>query len=324
LSTDIKRISLAMSKLLVVFGATGQQGGSVVSHVLNDAELSKQYKVRAVTRDPSSSKAEALTTKGVEVVKADLSDPASLSSALKGAHTIFFLTSPSMGPNAKSDELGQGKGVADAAVAAGVQYIIFSTLPHVERLSGGKYTKVAPFDAKAEVEDYIRTLPLKSSFFSPASFMQNFQRMMPPHPSQDGAFVLARPVSPDTWLPLIDTVGDAGKYVGAILAEPDKYEGKVFCSASAVYSMTEIVEIMSKVSGKTVKYEQVPVETFRSHLPSPAAYADVLVEMMFYQQHFGYYGPQTKELVTWAAENARGKVHSLEDYLRENPLPSLK
>jgi hypothetical protein len=142
LSKDIKRISLAMSKLLVVFGATGQQGGSVVSHVLNDAELSKQYKVRAVTRDPSSSKAEALKTKGVEVVKADLSDPASLSSALKGAHTIFFLTSPSMGPNAKSDELGQGKGVADAAVAAGVQYIIFSTLPHVERLSGGKYTKV--------------------------------------------------------------------------------------------------------------------------------------------------------------------------------------
>jgi uncharacterized protein YbjT (DUF2867 family) len=313
-----------MSKLLVVFGATGQQGGSVVSHVLNDTELSKQYKVRGITRDPLSAAAEALKTKGVDIVKADITDPSSLSSAMKGAHTVFFLTSPVMRPDAKNEELAQGKAVVDVVVAEGVQYLIFSTLPHVSRISGGKYTKVAAFDAKAEIEDYIRTLPIKSAFFSPASFMQNFQRIMAPHPTEAGTFVLARLVSPDTQLPLIDTAGDAGKYVGAILADPDKYEGKVFCSASAVYTMTEIVEIMSKVSGKTVKYEQIPEETFRQYIPFSGHYADGLIEMMLYQQDFGYYGPQTKELVAWAAKNARGKVHTLEEYLTENPLRSLQ
>lgn len=79
-----------MAKLLVVFGATGQQGGSIVSHVLDDAELSKQYKIRGITRDPSSSAAEILRRKGVDVVKADMTEPSSLSAAVKGAHIVFF------------------------------------------------------------------------------------------------------------------------------------------------------------------------------------------------------------------------------------------
>ena len=313
-----------MCKLLVVFGATGQQGGSIISNVLDDAELSKQYKIRGITRDPSSSAAEALKKRGVDVAKADMTDPSSLSSVLKGAHTVFFLTAPVMGADAKNEEFAQGKGVVDVAVAEGIQYMIFSTLPHVTRISGGKYTKVAAFDAKAEIEDYIRTLPIKSAFFSPASFMQNFQRIMAPYPSDNGTFVLARLVSPATQLPLIDTVGDAGKYVGAILADPDKYEGKVFCSASAVYTMTEIVDIMSKVYGKTVRYEQIPEEAFRQQLRFSGPYADGLIEMMLYQQDFGYYGPKTKELVAWAAENARGRVHTLEEYLKNNPLVALQ
>ena len=313
-----------MCKLLVVFGATGQQGGSIISHVLDDTELSKQYKIRGITRDPSSSAAEALKKRGVDVAKADMTDPSSLSSVLKGAHTVFFLTAPVMGADAKNEEFAQGKGVVDVAVAEGIQYMIFSTLPHVTRISGGKYTKVAAFDAKAEIEDYIRTLPIKSAFFSPASFMQNFQRIMAPYPSDNGTFVLARLVSPATQLPLIDTVGDAGKYVGAILAEPDRYEGKVFCSASAVYTMTEIVDIMSKVYGKTVRYEQIPEEAFRQQLRFTGPYADGLIEMMLYQQDFGYYGPKTKELVAWAAENARGRVHTLEEYLKNNPLVALQ
>jgi uncharacterized protein YbjT (DUF2867 family) len=187
-----------MSKLLVVFGATGQQGGSIISYVLDDAELSKQYRIRAITRDPLSSDAEVLAKKGVDVVKADLGDPRSLSLAMKGAHTVFFLTLPvAIGPDPKHEEFAQGKAVVNAAITEGAQYIIFSTLPPVSRISGGKYTKVAAFEAKAEIEEYIRKLPIKSAFFSPASFMQNFQRIMAPQLSEDGTFILARHVSPD-------------------------------------------------------------------------------------------------------------------------------
>ena len=305
-----------MTKVLLVFGATGQQGGSIVSFVLSDPTLSKQYSIRAVTRDPSSPGAKALNEK-VDVVKADLDDMASLHTAMKGADTVFAMTAPAFGPDAKAKELAQGKQIADVAVAEGVQYIIFSTLPHVSTVSGGKYTKVSGFDAKAEVQEYILKLPIRSAFFAPGSFMQNFHSVMALRPTANGEYVIARHISPHTQLPLIDIVGDTGKYVGAILAEPDKYQGKTFCAATALYSMEEMAQIISKVSGRTVKYQQISEDTFRQNLPP---WGDMLIEMMLYQQDFGYYGPQTKELVAWAAEHARGKVNTFEEYLTENPL----
>jgi uncharacterized protein YbjT (DUF2867 family) len=57
-----------MTKLITVFGATGNQGGSVVSNILDNAELSKTYKIRGITRDVSKPAAKALTEKGVEMV----------------------------------------------------------------------------------------------------------------------------------------------------------------------------------------------------------------------------------------------------------------
>ncbi len=81
-----------MSKLLVVFGATGQQGGSVVDYVINDPELSKQYRVRGVTRDPSKPAAQALRQKGVELVQGDLDHAESVAQALQGSHTVFLTT----------------------------------------------------------------------------------------------------------------------------------------------------------------------------------------------------------------------------------------
>jgi uncharacterized protein YbjT (DUF2867 family) len=57
-----------MSKLLTVFGATGNQGGSVIRTVLEHPQLSKTYTIRAVTRDVSKPAATALKDKGCEVV----------------------------------------------------------------------------------------------------------------------------------------------------------------------------------------------------------------------------------------------------------------
>jgi uncharacterized protein YbjT (DUF2867 family) len=308
-----------MSKLLVVFGATGQQGGSVIHTVLNDPELSQQFALRGVTRDPASSKAQALKEQGVEVVQADVDDDASILPALKGAHTVFSMTAPSFNPAWKGSEWIQGKAIADAAVAQGAQYIIFSTLPHVKVVSGGKYTKVMGFDIKAEVEDYIHKLPIRSAFFAPGSFMQNWLSNMKPKKSADGVYYVERHVSPQTQLPLIDTPGDTGKFVAAILAEPDKYEGKVFCAATRLYSMVEIAQIISKVTGKDVRYRQASEEEALKILP-PAPYGPMLVEMMCYQQDFGYYGPGTKDLVAWAVEHARGEPIEFEEFLKMNPL----
>ena len=307
-----------MAELLTVFGATGQQGGSVVDYVINDPELSKLYKVRGITRDITKPAAQALQQKGVEIIEADSDDKASLKQAMHGAHTVFGITATIYDEKLKERELAQGKAMADAAVAAGVQYFIFSTLSNGSKISGGKIQKMAHFDVKAEIEEYIRAQPMKSAFFAPGSFMQNFNHFMAPRPAGDGTYTIANFVTPETQLPLIDTVDDTGKYVGAILAEPKKYEGKVFSASTRLYSYSEIVKIMSKASGKKVNYKQLPLNVWSSFLPTESK--DYMVDMFLWIQDYGYYGPQTEEVVDWTAKQARGKLTTLEEYLTRCPL----
>lgn len=221
----------------------------------------------------------------------------------------------------KAREIAQGKNIADVAVAVGVQYLIFSTLPHVTKISGGRYTHVAPFDSKAEVELYIRSLPIRAAFFNPGSFMQNFYGALAPQPAGDGTFVIASSGSKETQFPLFDPVADSGKYVGAILASPGQFEGVQLCAAENLYSLEEIAALMSRVSGKTVRYVQVEQSVYRGFLPPSGK--DIYSEMMLYYQDFGYFGPQSKELTTWARQYASGKLTSFEEFLRNNPLPSL-
>ncbi|KAH8698924.1 hypothetical protein BGW36DRAFT_426607 [Talaromyces proteolyticus] len=307
-----------MSNVLAIFGATGQQGGSVINYVLNDPELSQKYKIRAITRDVDSEKAKKLKEK-VEVVQGDVYDRSSLEKALAGVHTVFAMTAPSLGKHGAETEYNNGKTIADVTVEKGAKYIIFSTLPSVRDISGGKYTKVSTFDAKAKVEQYIRRLPIKSAFYCPGSFMENFaaQPFMAPKKSEDGTWVMSRHNSPESLVPLVDAVGDSGKFVGAILAEPDKYEGKTFSAATALYSLEEIAQIMSKATQKTIVYKQISLEDFKKSLPFAA---DIFAQVFSFSEEFGYYGPSSKELVAWAVENARGKLSTFEEYLDAHPL----
>lgn len=305
-----------MSSILAVFGATGQQGGSIIKYVLEDPELSQKYKIRAITRDVNSAKAKHLQEK-VEVVQGDVSNRASLETALTGTHTVFIMTTPTLDPHGET-EYQNGKRIADVAIEKGASYLIFSTLPSVIDISNGKYTQVTPFDAKARIEAYIRSLPIKSAFYCPGSFMENFQSQtfLAPRQVSDDTWVMARHVSPKTLYPLIDAVGDSGKFVGAILAQPDKYQGKTFHAATALYTLEEIVAGLSKRTGKNIVYEQVSVEEFKQKLPFMA---DVFAEGFSYQEEFGYFGPGSEELVAWAVENARGKLSTFEEYLEAHP-----
>ncbi|KXJ88006.1 hypothetical protein Micbo1qcDRAFT_167116, partial [Microdochium bolleyi] len=220
-------------KTLAVLGATGHQGGSVINFVLNDAVLLKEYTIRALTRDPESPAAQALLAKGngdIEVVKADVASRASITAALRNAHTVFAVTTPSLGPDAVDTEYNTATLIADAAAEQGVQHFIWSTLTNITEASGGKYTRVTAFDAKAKAEVYIRGLAgqgkFKASFFAAGSYMENFadQSFLAPtrRVVSDGEeeWVLTRPCVPGARVPLIAAKADIGKFVGAILAEP--------------------------------------------------------------------------------------------------------
>ena len=81
-----------MSKLLTVFGATGNQGGSLINHVLHNPELSKLYRLRGITRDISKQSAITLRNKGVEIIEADLDTPSTLVAAIEGSYIVFSVT----------------------------------------------------------------------------------------------------------------------------------------------------------------------------------------------------------------------------------------
>lgn len=187
---------MSASKLIVVVGATGNQGGSVVNTFLDESG----WKVRGVTRDASSPKALSLKSRGVEVVQADMDEPASLAKVFTGANAIFAVSDfwtiirPMMmdpqsykddpdadkpvNERAKAREAQQLKNVIDAAAQVStLDRFIISSLPNVIELSGGKYTNVCHFDSKAVAADYARdTYPglwAKTSLYKAGFFLSN-------------------------------------------------------------------------------------------------------------------------------------------------------
>jgi len=81
-----------MSKLLTVFGATGQQGGAFINYILQNPSLSKIYHLRGITRDTSKTSAIALKERGIEVIEADLYQPSTLLPAIAGSYAVFAVT----------------------------------------------------------------------------------------------------------------------------------------------------------------------------------------------------------------------------------------
>lgn len=304
--------------LLAVLGATGNQGYSVASTALTDPSLSARYNVRALSRDPSSPKMQALASLGATLCAADMDDPDTLPTALQGVNTLFFLTTTQYGGNTRAIETQQAKAVCAAALAAGVGYIVFSSMSHPFAISGGALKNVEHFDDKAEIEQYIRGLPVQSSFFAPACFMQNLlsKTMRPvPSPEGDGSYVLSNCMRGHTRVPFID-IEDTGAWVGAVLAEPERFAGKQFAAASEIWSMDEVAQIVSRVTGKVVRYQNVPDDVFKGWMPE--GLREQLYEMWVFNREYGYYGPTMDRDVAWAKENARGELTGLEAFLRKH------
>lgn len=304
-----------MSKLLVIFGITGQQGTSLANHVLSTPSLSTQFTIRGITRTLNSPAAEEWSKKGVKVVQGDLDDPSSLLAALAGAHTVFGMTNSPFDQSKKMLEIQQGKNLADAAVASKVEHLIWSTTPSAYNVSSQKLKHVAHFDAKAEVADYIAGLPIRFTFYSPGAFMQNFLSPFRPQSVGHDSLAVIQFVNSETKMPLIDVTSDTGKFVGAILQNPEAYSGKTVAAAGGVYSFQETVETMSRVSGKKIAYMQVPEEQWKSHLPE--FMQQEMAEMMMLFQDYGYYGGETEDVVERGRQDVEG-VTSFESFVTEN------
>ncbi|KAK6850789.1 NAD(P)-binding protein [Apiospora arundinis] len=298
-----------MPKLLVVFGSTGQQGGALIDHVLSTPSLSSEFTIRGTTRDASKATARALQDKGVEIVKANLNDGKTLAKAVAGAHTVFGMTNYE-----GSVEVGinQSKAIADASVAAGVTQLIWSSLPNVTKMSDGEHG-LAHFDSKAVVEEYIRCLDIRSTFFMPAWFMQNHLSIMPLVKSNAGSYAFQQPWPPETRIPLID-IRDTGKFLAPVLGNPNKYHGKRLTCATAFYTPIEMAETWSKVLGKIVTLQQT-TEADSYAVPFTEEQRKVIKDASTLMTKYEYFGPTGNADLDWTLEQLTDKPVTWEEFV---------
>ncbi|KAL8637485.1 MAG: hypothetical protein Q9228_005251 [Teloschistes exilis] len=304
---------LKMSKLLSVFGATGQQGGSLLRGLLKRPDVLKIYRLRGITRDLDKASAIALRDAGVEMVQGDMDDESSLKTALDGSYAVFAITNFWEKASAEV-EINQGKAMADAAVAVGAKLIIWSSLPDVTAMSGGKFTSVKHFDSKAKVESYIRDLPITSAFYWPGFFMQMTTNMFKPKLNDEGKLTFSWSWG-NTPTPMID-VTDTAKYLIPILLDPNRYSGKRFVASTAYYSATEIVEAFKKITGKDMQFIQAGQGS--TGLELPPEIAKVLEESSGLMADFKYYGPTGPKDLEWTLAQMDDPPTTFEDFVKAN------
>merc|ERR1712159_652206 len=186
-------ISIMTAKTVVVFGATGGQGGGVARELAKDSD----FFVRAVTRDPSSDKAKALKSdlgdRG-EVVKGDLDDVASLASVLKDAHAVFVVTNFWADLDG-SHEKKQVENAVKAAKEAGIKHFVWSTLPSAKEKSNGKFTKIEHFDCKAEADATVKAAGFDlTTFVQWPFYAENMLTFFPPKKQEDGTYNVVMPM----------------------------------------------------------------------------------------------------------------------------------
>ncbi|GGW54154.1 NmrA family transcriptional regulator [Streptomyces griseoloalbus] len=236
-----------MDKVVVVLGATGQQGGSVAAALRADG-----WAVRAVVRDPSGHRARSLSAAGVETVRGDLGDPESLRAAFSEAHGVFSVQ-PSAGQAGadvtNEEEVRFGTTVADVAERCGVAHLVYSSTV----AAGPTPTGVAHLDTKSRVEAHVRSLGIATTIIRPATFMELL--MLPGMGLARGH--LSFLMSPDRVHQLI-AVRDIGRIVATVLGSPDRYAGRTMEIAGDALTGKALAEHLTQAAGRPISYSRLP------------------------------------------------------------------
>ena len=260
---------MSQKKIITVFGATGSQGGGLARAILNDPH--SEFSVRAVTRDKTSEKAKALERLGAEVVEADLAHPEKVLAAMQGAYGAFCVTffwehfSP-------TQEAAEAKSMAEAAKAAGVKHVIWSTLEDT-RLSVPlhddsmptlmeKY-KVPHFDVKGESNRYFIEAGVPTTFLLTTFYWENLIYFgMGPKRGEDGVLAITFPMGGNR----LSGIGaeDIGKCAYGIFKKGAETIGETIGIAGEHITCEDMAKALTEALGEEVRYNAIPAEVFRS------------------------------------------------------------
>lgn len=257
------------TKIIAVTGATGAQGGGLAHAIL--ADPSGGFAVRAITRHKDSDKARALAEMGAEVVEADLDASATLEKAFAGAYGAFSVTNfwEHFSPER---EQAQARNMAEAASAAGLKHVIWSTLEDVRRwvplddermpTLGGQW-KVPHFDGKGAIDHVWNDLGVPTTFLLTSFYWENFIHFgMGPKVGPDGTLAISMPMG-DGKLTGI-AAGDIGPTAYAIFKRGCEYIGKTVGIAGDHVSGKDMAVAFTRALGRRVVYNDMAPEAYRA------------------------------------------------------------
>jgi uncharacterized protein YbjT (DUF2867 family) len=292
----------AAKKVIAVVGASGAQGGAVVRAL----QARSGFAIRGLTRRPRD-----FHIDGGEVVEADLTRADSLARAFQGAHGVFLVTN--FWESSSLSEQEQARLAIRAARDAGVQHLVWSTLPDVGAISGHAF-EVPHFTGKAEVDADVKAARFPAYTFVEAPFyFQNLTTVFAPQPQPEGGTAWALPLDPNARCLHIGDPADLGKVVAAAFEKPEiAGQGQHLSIASALVSFNEIVATL-RAQGHDVSFRQVSVETY-SIFPG----AEELVAMFRYWEKFTYFGPDAEAKIALARTVAGEPFADFADWARRN------
>ena len=276
-------------KLILVSGATGRQGGAVAREL-----LSRGYRVRGLTRNPDSERAQQLAGLGIEMVKGDFNDIDSLNQAAQGVYGVFSVQN--FWEHGKQAEIRQGSNLADAAKQAGVSHFVYTSVANADKNTG-----IPHFDSKYEIEKYILSVQLPYTIIRPVSFMENWEYSRV-H-IENG--IIYGPLSPETRHQHI-AVKDIGRFAAEAFDNPAEWLGVSIDIAGDDHTQLEIAGIFSRVTGREVKYVQVPWDEYEEQQGEEMT----IMEKWF--ENVGY------SVDVEALRSKYDWLYSLEQYLVEN------
>lgn len=255
-------------KIIAVVGATGAQGGGLARAILNDDD--SPFGVRALTRNVSSDKAQALAALGADVVAADVDDGDSLRHAFAGAHAAYCVTffwehfSP-------EKELAQARAMAEAAKEGGLQHVIWSTLEDTRQwvpLDDDRMPtlmenyKVPHFDSKGESNAVFTELEVPTTFLLTSFYWDNFIYFgMGPKLGPNGKLAITLPMG-DKRLPGM-AVEDIGKCAYGIFKKRRDFVGKTVGVAGEHLTGARMAAAFTQALGQEVQYNAVSPEAYR-------------------------------------------------------------
>ena len=241
---------MARTELVLVSGATGQQGGAIASELLDAG-----WRIRAMTRKPDSDAAKALAARGAEVVRADLDDEASLLRALDGAWGAVGVQNTWEAGVEREEE--QGKRFARAVKQAGTQHLHYQSVGSAHRNTG-----IPHFDNKWRVEQTIAELGIPSwTVVRPVFFMDNFLGGWFKSGLEQGT--LAMGIKPETRLQMV-AVRDIGRYGRVAFERHAELNGRAIDIAGDALTGPEVAAIIGEVTGRPITFYPVPIDQVRA------------------------------------------------------------